>query len=285
MVLFWLCVCLSGLSSVLWLSSSTRRFGLPLLLPVLTAVSLAALAVEPADVYAASSTPSNALDPDQEEYYNDWSDFFDECGSDMDVMDDLLYKLALLLSGDLSFLGPVVSTPSSAAYEDPALPEAVEGVVYPCDPVPYALPADSSVVNVLRYSVRINGSAYDLYLSPEYVDQIYIDGSSQIWNVGTTSISGRLFPGDFTATATTGYLVTLGPCLGNNFSANRNYGSPNYMRRYYWSGNSLTYDTTYVRIYLEGDPPYPFRVSDTLKYVLIFLMGGALICLWKKSWR
>lgn len=140
------------------------------------------------------------------------------------------------------------------------------------------------VSNVIAYDVIINGSNYVLYLSPDYVDSLYIDDQDRLWNVSTANISGRLFTGSFDATATTGYLVTLGPCLGNNFSSNRNYGSPNYMRRYYWSGNTLTYDTTYITIKVEQSR-YPFRVSDTLGYVIIFLLGGGLICLWKRSVR
>lgn len=151
-------------------------------------------------------------------------------------------------------------------------------------PASYALSSSDGVTNVIAYDVTVGSTDYVLYLSPDYVDSLYIDSQDRLWNVGTNSISGRLFTGNFDATATTGYLVTLGPCLGNNFSLNRNYGSPNYMRRYYWSGNSLTYDTTYITIKVK-ESRYPFRVSDTLGYIMIFLLGGALICLWKRSSR
>lgn len=282
MVPFWLSVCLWILSLVPWLSSLTRKSG-PLPRLLLVGLVLMMMAVSPVPVYAAPF-PSTPSDAERDRLADQFEEMMED-GSYMDFVDDLLLRMALLSAGDVSFLGPVLSTPSDAAVSDPALLEAVAGDVVSCDPVPFALSADESVVNVLCYPVRINGTAYDLYLPPEYLDQIYIDGDSQVWNVGTNSISGRLFPNGFSATSTTGYLVTLGPCLGNNFSSNRNYGSPNYMRRYYWSGNSLTYDTTYIRIYLDGDTAYPFRVSDTLKYVIIFLIGGVLICLWKRSSR
>lgn len=144
--------------------------------------------------------------------------------------------------------------------------------------------AVDSVSNVIAYDVTVNGVDYVLYISPDYVDSLYIDSQDRLWNVSTANISGRLFTGQFDVTATTGYLVTLGPCLGNNFSNNRNYGSPNYMRRYYWSGNTLTYDTTYITIRVNQSR-YPFRVSDTLPYIMIILLGGGLICLWKRSVR
>lgn len=152
------------------------------------------------------------------------------------------------------------------------------------DPGDRAVSYSDDVSNVIAYDVTINNSDYVLYLPPDYVDNLFIDSQGRLWNVGTNSISGRLFTGNFNATATSGYLVTLGPCLGNTFSANRNYGSPNYMRHYYWSGNSLNYNTTYIVIKVNKSR-YPFRVSDTLGYVIIILLGGALICLWKRSAR
>lgn len=191
-----------------------------------------------------------------------------------------LRGLYLLLSGDDPLGDPALSGVEShvVPYGGEALLSLEE------DPVAYALPYSDDVSNVISYHVTVSGVDYVLYLSPDYVDSLYIDSQKRLWNVGTANISGRLFQGDFDAMATTGRILTLGPCLGNNFSSNRNYGSPNYVRRYYWSGNSLTYDTTYVSVTVR-DSRYPFRVSDTLPYVGIFLLGGCLICLWKRSSR
>lgn len=152
------------------------------------------------------------------------------------------------------------------------------------DPGDRAVSYSDDVSNVIAYDVTINNSDYVLYLPPDYVDNLFIDSQGRLWNVGTNNISGRLFTGNFNATATTGDLVTLGPCLGNTFSLNRNYGSPNYVRHYYWSGNSLNYNTTYVVIKVK-ESRFPFRVSDTIGYIDIILLGGILICLWKRSAR
>lgn len=148
--------------------------------------------------------------------------------------------------------------------------------------MPLSISNEDNLVNVLRYSVRINGTSYTLLLSPSYVNQLFIDDDGYLWNMGTSSINGRLFIGEFNPTSTTGYLLYLNPCLGNNFSSNYNYGSPNYVRRYYWSSNRLTYDDTYGVVLVE-DAPFTFFQGDTLTYVIIFLIGGVVLCLLRKS--
>lgn len=243
------------------------------LLPALLVVLVTFLI--PLDVYADElydvpvATASNA---DRELIGGD----DDEFGGD-DLSFSFLRGLYLLLSEpdivDLEEEGEVIPYMSD---DDEFLPDVLAG--------DRASSIPSGVSNVISYDVTVNGVDYVLYLSPDYVDALYIDDQDRLWNVSTVNISGRLFTGSFDATAATGYLVTLGPCLGNNFSSNRNYGSPNYMRRYYWSGNTLTYDTTYITIKVNQSR-YPFRVSDTLPLIIIFLLGGGLICLWKRSLR
>lgn len=231
-------------------------------------------------IEAYASTPSNAVKRSDLEGDELDGSIYDTIENDL--LNDLLSSLYLLLSGDTSVLGPAFSgqglleaTPSDAEFET---------AVYGLDAVPFAAGGSEYMANVISYDVSVGGVDYVLYLSPDYVDQLYIDSAGRLWNVGTSNISGRLFTGSFDATATTGRLLTLGPCLGNNFSSNRNYGSPNYVRRYYWSGNSLNYDTSYVVVQVKQSR-YPFRVSDTLWYVIIFLTGGVLLCLWKRSSR
>lgn len=222
----------------------------------------------------APASPSDAvkdIDKDLELEVND-----DELGGD-DLSLSFLRGLYLLLSDtDTVALGEERDV---IPYED-----ADEYLDSQGDSQSYALTYSDDVSNVIAYDVTVNGGDYVLYLPPDYVDNLYIDSQGRLWNVGINNVTGRLFTGNFDATATSGYVVTLGPCLGNNFSSNRNYGSPNYMRRYYWSGNSLTYDTTYITIRVNKSR-YPFRVSDTLGYIIIFLLGGGLICLWKRSVR
>lgn len=148
---------------------------------------------------------------------------------------------------------------------------------------PLAISDEDSLVNVIRYNITFNGTAYTLLLSPSYINQLYIDEQGYLWNMGTNSISGRAFSGTFNPTADTGYLLYLNPCLGNNFSSNHNYGSPNYLRRYYWSSGSLRSSDTYGIVHVTDPESFSFFQGDTLTYVIIFILGGMLICLWRKS--
>ena len=139
-------------------------------------------------------------------------------------------------------------------------------------------------VNVLRYDVSISGRDYTLLFPPEYADSLYVDSQGRLFNVSASTIQGRLVDGDFNPYAQTGKLVYFTPCLGNNFYSIREYGSPNYVREYYWSAGRLQYRDTYVNIQVN-QYHHIFKVSDTLTYIVVVLMGGCLICLWRKSSR
>ena len=144
--------------------------------------------------------------------------------------------------------------------------------------------ASDQFTNCVYYDVTISGTKYILLLPSAYESSLWIDGSGYLWNMSTSSIQGRLFQDSFNPLADTGILLYLQPCLGNNFNSNHHYGSPNYIRRYYWNGSNSTYTTTYVTVHVD-DTHYLFQSGDILKYVVIFLIGCCLICLWKRSGR
>lgn len=144
-----------------------------------------------------------------------------------------------------------------------------------------------SLTNCVRYDVTISGVQYVCLFPSEYSSALMVDDDGYLWNVSTSDISGRLFSESFDPTADEGMLLYLSPCLGNNFSENHNYGSPNSIRTYYWTSGSydrLTYDERYVTV-LVDDVHFLFSSDDTLKYVVVFLVGCCLICLWKRSSR
>lgn len=179
------------------------------------------------------------------------------------------------------------ATPSSAL----AAPEAPEDIAVPGEVIPFngpellALASEKNFINVLRFDVTVNGSNYTLLFSPAYIDQLYVDENRRLWNMGTGNVQGLVIDGSFDPYKTTGTLVYLAPCLGNNFSVNHNYGSPNYFRRYYWSSSDrLTYDDTYVRITVDKSY-FPFLVSDTLQYALLFLVGGGVLLCWLNRFK
>lgn len=145
-------------------------------------------------------------------------------------------------------------------------------------------------VNVLRFDASISGTDYILLFPADFKDDLMVDSSGNLWNVSDSTVSGRAFPAEdgFDPYADTGTLIYLTSCLGNNFSSNHEYGSPNYLREYTWTessyGDRLSYTDTYVQI-TDCKSYHPFYVSDTNVYILIVLIGGCLLCLWKKSVR
>lgn len=208
--------------------------------------------------------------------------------------DDLLrYILCELITIRDSFGGPGLASspdaPLSSLEGEEDSPDLEEG---PTDIIPMDAPVRSArsvsvsddYVNVLRYDVSISGRDYTLLLPPEYADSLYVDSQGRLFNVSTSPIQGRLVDGNFNPYADTGKVVHLTPCLGNNFYTIREYGSPNYVREYYWSLGRLQYRDTYVNIQVNHYH-HIFKVSDTLTYIVIVLMGGCLICLWRKSSR
>lgn len=220
------------------------------------------------------------LDEDME-LINDLAaaDETDASGSDQDYQTSVLSYLDLIAGG----IG--VATDSDAEPEtDPDDTEESIEINALASPVSLLLEGEESFINCLRYDVTVDGTEYTLLFSPSYIDQIFVDSSGNLWNMGTSQISGRVLTDGFDPYATEGTLVYLGACLGNNFSANYNYGSPNYFREYYWSSSRLTYSDTYVQI-LVNDVHHPFLVGDTLMYILIFLVGGGVLLCWLNRFR
>lgn len=267
--------------------------------------------------YADTATPSNASRVDADTDWDmDMDDIWvaspsDAAYTDVDLLiddrtlmdiddfedlkrDDLLrYILCELITIRDSFGGPGLASSSDAALsslEDAQdVSDLEEG---PTDIVPMDAPvrsarsvsASDDYVNVLRYDVSISGQEYTLLFPPEYADSLYVDSQGRLFNVSANTIQGRLVDGNFNPYARTGKLVYLTPCLGNNFYTISEYGSPNYVREYYWSSGSLRYRDTYVNIQVN-QYHHIFKVSDTLTYIVVVLIGGCLICLWRKSSR
>lgn len=199
-----------------------------------------------------------------------------------------------------SALADVVFTPSDAEEVGPGFEDVVDdqpespdgpvlGSVTALVDAPALLSARSGdYVNCVLYDVTINGVQYVCLLPSDSESKLMVDSDGQLWNMSSTQVSGRLFTDSFDPTADTGLMLYLTPCLGNNFSTNHSYGSPNYMRRYYWTTSSyndrLSYDDTYCTVHVEKSY-HLFFTQDMLTYVVIFLVGCCLICLWKRSAR
>lgn len=187
------------------------------------------------------------------------------------------------------FPGDYYATSSNAFFSAPETDFPVLGEITVFDTaIPLSLDDTQDFINVLRFDVTVGGTPYTLLFSPSYINQLFVDASGNLWNMGTSQVQGLVVDGSFNPYQDSGTLVYLAPCLGNNFSTNRNYGSPNWFRRYYWNYSSgsyrLTYDDTYVQI-LVTKSYFPFLFGDILQYVLIFLVGGGVLLCWLNRFR
>lgn len=254
-------------------------------------------------VYASTASASDATRSDAQRVENDIEkekesnvlidrpDFYLDALADVEDDTDLLrgiYSEVLSISDSLYGPGATASDAGRMEDTDPleSPPDNIDGEeasysVAPVDSLSAEKVAEDVYTNVLRYDITFRGDDYILLIPPEYVDNLYIDADNRLWNMSTQTVTGRIVDAKFNPAVDTGTLVYLTPCLGNNFSTIREYGSPNYVREYYWSNyDRLTYDTLYgdiiVRKYYHS-----FYVSETLDYILIFIvLGGALfLCL------
>lgn len=254
-------------------------------------------------VYASTASASDATRSDAQRVENDIEkekesnvlidrpDFYLDALADVEDDTDLLrgiYSEVLSISDSLYGPGATASDAGRMEDTDPleSPPDNIDGEeasysVAPVDSLSAEKLAEDVYTNVLRYDITFRGDDYILLIPPEYVDNLYIDADNRLWNMSTQTVTGRIVDAKFNPAVDTGTLVYLTPCLGNNFSTIREYGSPNYVREYYWSNyDRLTYDTLYgdiiVRKYYHS-----FYVSETLDYILIFIvLGGALfLCL------
>lgn len=177
------------------------------------------------------------------------------------------------------------SGPGSLEYQEVGLYEselAQNVTVY--NPLQILADDSTDYVNCLRLDCTIDGDACTVLFPPEYIDKIFIDESGRLWNMSASTISGRIVDNQFNPYVTEGRLVYLTACLGNNFSAISNYGSPNYVREYYWSSSRLTYDDTYTEIIVDNYH-YPFFASDMWNYIIIFLLFIGVILSWLRNFK
>lgn len=151
-------------------------------------------------------------------------------------------------------------------------------------PLQMAAEGTTDYINVIRLDCTIDGDACTLLLPSEHIDKIFIDDQNRLWNMSASTITGRIVDEQFDPYQTEGKLVYLTACLGNNFSSIQNYGSPNYVREYYWSSSRLQYDDHYCEIIVD-EYHYPFFASDMWNYAILFAVFGGVLLSWLSNWR
>lgn len=244
----------------------------------LSALLLCTVSLSPITSYASVATPS-APDPDGS-LWEDVDLINDLEGDDYEVAtsSDALLRIESLVGDIRSALLPAQSgeedSPDVVAFSDSDLEMQASSEE-----------TGNFYVNCLRFNCVVGGSNCTLLFPSSARSSLFIDRDGYLWNMTSSAVQGRVFyNNDWDPFSTEGTLVYLQPCLGNNFSVNYNYGSPNFFRRYYWSSSRLTYTDTYVRILVENQP-FILYTDDIPLYALIMLGGAILICLLKKSLR
>lgn len=243
-------------------------------------------AATPAEADVSSSADADVASP-AEAVLDDRPDFYLDDLEDLSRDEVLQYILAEVIAISDSMSGPAADQASASLEDSQVLDSSEEDDVDVDIFTPISVQAASSddFVNVLRFDVTFRGTDYVLLFPPEYVDSLYIDSNNRLWNMSASTIMGRAVASQFDPYQTEGDLFYLTPCLGNNFSSVRNYGSPNYKRHYYYnSSDRLTYSDSYGEIMVDHYYQ-PFYVSQTLQYVMIFVLTGGVLIIWLRSWR
>ncbi len=193
---------------------------------------------------------------------------------------DPVYAAEIATSSDAS--GPVIEVIEDS-YEAPMdMPERGSVTAFTDAVQSFAL-GEEQYVNCVYYFVSISGTEYVCLFPSTAESSLMVDSNNNLYNVSTSTVTGRLFEGSFDPLQSEGKLLYLTAALGNNFSTINNYGSPNYVREYYYnSSDRLTYDDTYVVVNVL-DTERTYKSGDYLEYIGLFLIGCCLICLWKRS--
>ena len=260
------------------------------------------------EAFAKTATPSEAVrvpvasasdaehNMDDDSYLEFLEDYLNET-DDITTME--LYDLLL---GSLS--GPAVASNSEALEDIKTSVDNIQSYLIPdigefegSDTALASLPEDLDTLalgsdftlnrNVLIYEGVWNGSSARLVLPSSVEGSLFVDTDGALYNVGVSSVTGRIFYDDFNPLDYRINYFTLSPCLGNNASTLYNGDSPSFNRRYYQSNGRLTYTDTYGLFYVSD---MVHTVSDDRSYfaniyllVMIFLEGVMLLCFWNKS--
>lgn len=172
----------------------------------------------------------------------------------------------------------VYITDSNVVLLSPDGSEDESNVAAIADTDSISVPTDNCIV----YEVRILGNDYTAVFPLSVADSLTVS-DGVLLNVGSSSITGRLFQGDFDTSTYGRYFCTLYPVLGTsgNTNAYRN-GSWSYLTEYVPSGSSytnLTGTNYYGNIYvLEEASAFSGMNTTDLVFLSLWLCLG-ILCL------
>lgn len=148
--------------------------------------------------------------------------------------------------------------------------------------------------DVFTVTGTFDNTTYTIVFPLEYRPYIWVDSDGVLYNISSSNITGRAFPGGtFDSTSYNYYIFTFRSMLGSNASTIYNYGYLSSLQYYYrsTSGNqqNLTSTTTYGNFYVDEDGIVEYRslAVDYKSYyvavVILFVLGGVWLCYWKSS--
>lgn len=141
--------------------------------------------------------------------------------------------------------------------------------------------------NCLIYRITYNGSACTLLIPASYYDSIYIDDNGVIWNVGNSTIQGRIiFSDTINDSDYDMYLVQILSCIGSTSAPSQaySYRSLTEVRHYYLrDSDRIRYTSSYGALTTTGDNSNlsrnPVAVNKLMFTIVIALMlGGGFLC-------
>ena len=141
--------------------------------------------------------------------------------------------------------------------------------------------------NCLVYDITYNGTACTLLIPASFYEQIYIDDNGVIWNVGNSTIQGRIIFSDrINDSDYDMYLVQIVSCIGSTSAPSTAYTGKSLteVRHYYLSSyDRVQYTSSYGALTTVGDHSNLSRnsvaVSKLMFTILIaLLLGGGFLC-------
>lgn len=141
--------------------------------------------------------------------------------------------------------------------------------------------------NCLMYPITYDGSSCTLLIPASYYDSIYIDDNGVIWNVGNSTIQGRIiFSDSINDSDYDMYLVQIVSCICSTSAPSTAYTGKSLTEiRHYYIGNydRIQYSSTYGAITTNGDNSNlsrnPVAVNKLMFTIVIaLLLGGGFIC-------
>lgn len=201
--------------------------------------------------------------------------------------------------GESTVIYEPIQDVSEDSLETPVAQEALDPVYddYSDDSSSVIYVAASRSVNTsfnpdscIQYQASAAGYSGILMIPTSFRSSIYLDDNGILWNVGASSIVGRLFTdrtissGDYEQ-----YIVTIRSCLSNNASNVYSGGSFSSVQHYYLSSGRITSDTTYGDVEVTEDLSTYSKddqhiVQLYLLIIIFILLAGGVIC-YSKHWK